>query len=74
VLGALRAAKLLTSAVLRHRSENTLLTVSLAAVVLVVFSSIAVLQVETAAWSNIKTVDDALWWAIVAITTVGYGD
>ena len=49
VLRALRAAKLLTSAVLRHRSENTLLTISLAAVVLVVFSSIAVLQFETAA-------------------------
>ncbi len=42
---------------------------------LVVFASIAVLQFEASqSAGNIKTADDALWWAVTTITTVGYGD
>jgi len=44
------------------------------AFVLIVFSSITILNCETAPESNIKTASDALWWSFVTITTVGYGD
>lgn len=41
---------------------------------LVIFSSIAILNVETALDANIKTAGDALWWAASTVTTAGYGD
>ena len=40
----------------------------------VIFSSIAILEFENEVNSNIKTAEDAIWWSYVTITTVGYGD
>ena len=74
VLRALRAAKVLAALVLRHRAGNTFIAASLVALLLIVFSSIAILHVERTAESNIKSAEDAIWWAFVTITTVGYGD
>jgi len=41
---------------------------------LIVFCSIAMLHFETVPGSNIKTAEDAIWWAFATVTTVGYGD
>jgi voltage-gated potassium channel len=41
---------------------------------MMIFSSIAVLNFETAPKSNIKDPEDALWWAFTTVSTVGYGD
>ena len=74
VLRGLRATKLLASLVLRRRAQNAALACSLVALLLVVFCSIAVLHFEAEPESNIKTAEDAIWWAFATITTVGYGD
>jgi voltage-gated potassium channel len=61
--------------VLDNRSQYAVLvTVTLAAIVLMV-ASILELQFEVGApGANITTGGTALWWGIVTITTVGYGD
>jgi len=74
VLRGLRATRLLASVVLRRRAQNTFLAASLIALLLIIFCSIAVLHFETDPSSNIRTAEDALWWSVTTITTVGYGD
>ena len=75
VLRGLRATRSLSVLILKRRAENTFLAVSLVALLVLVFCSIAVLHFESdEPSSNIKTAEDAVWWAVATITTVGYGD
>jgi voltage-gated potassium channel len=60
--------------IFKNRAQGAFTTVSVLAVLLILFSSIAILEVETAPDSNIRTAEDALWWTYVTFTTVGYGD
>jgi len=75
LLRAFRSTKILLAFLFRKRAKNTLLSVALITMILLIFSSIALVTFESNdPNSNIKTPMDAIWWGFVTITTVGYGD
>lgn len=74
IVRAFRSTKKLIIHIFANKVQGALTSVSILAILLIIFSSIAILQVETDPNSNIKTAEDAIWWAYVTITTVGYGD
>lgn len=74
ILRAFRSTKHLITHVFKNKAHGAFTTVCILAVILIIFSSISILQFETDSNSNIKTAEDALWWSYVTITTVGYGD
>ncbi len=74
VLRGVRAARAMTTLFLEQRAQSGILAAGLIAVVLIIVASLAVLMFEAGAEGNIRTAEDALWWSVTTITTVGYGD
>jgi voltage-gated potassium channel Kch len=65
----------LVRAFVTDRAGNALLTVVFLVICVLEFGSLAVLSAEKSSPNaNITNASDAIWWAYVTITTVGYGD
>jgi voltage-gated potassium channel len=75
LLGRLaRLARVLLATSKLRRLAARLGKVSLIAGVVVVFASLAAYYAERSTNHEFATVGDSLWWGIVTLTTVGYGD
>lgn len=60
---------------LKDRAGSALLTLLLVAILVLEFGSLAMLGIERSApGANITTASDALWYIVVTMSTVGYGD
>jgi voltage-gated potassium channel len=74
VIRGIKATRFLASLIFQNRARNALLAGSFVAVVVIFSCSFAILQFEGAHGGNITTAEDAVWWSICTVTTVGYGD
>ena len=74
LLRGLRSLQRVLRLFFEHRTRGGIASVGLTMFLLITFSSVAILICEQGPVTNIKTAEDALWWSVTTITTVGYGD
>lgn len=74
VLRAIRSVKVIIAMIFYNKIKGAIVSLLLLAVLLIVFSAIGVMIYEVGPGTNIHNGNDALWWAVTTITSVGYGD
>jgi voltage-gated potassium channel len=74
LLREVRVGQRVVSLILPNKPKSALTSILLTSILLVTFSSVAILITEDRPGSNIKTAEDAVWWSVSTMTTVGYGD
>jgi voltage-gated potassium channel len=74
VLRTFRSTKILVTYLFKSKIKGTMMSVFIITLLIVIAASVSILIVEKDPCSNIKTAEDAIWWTMETITTVGYGD
>lgn len=74
VLRAVRAVRMIALTFSESRAHGTALITGLACFFLLFIGSAAILIFEQPVNDNISDAGQAMWWAVVTMTTVGYGD
>jgi voltage-gated potassium channel len=74
LLRGVRSVHRVLTLVLENKMQGGAVSLALMAFLLVTFSSVSILVCESQDGANIKSAEDAVWWSIATVTTVGYGD
>lgn len=74
VIRAFKSTNQLLHHLFKNKAEGALTSVVSISVLLVIFSAIAILEVETVPHANIKTAEDAIYWSYTTLLSSGYGD
>ena len=74
VVRAIKSVRTIAVFVKSQRAQSAFLAAILVSLFMLTAASIAILKVETAPDSTIRTAQDAMWWAISTIATVGSND
>ena len=74
IVRAFKTSKHLLNHIFKNKAEGTLTSVITISILLVIFSAIAILEVEIGTNGNIKTAEDAIWWSFSTLLNSGYGD
>ncbi|MEI6972950.1 MAG: ion transporter [bacterium] len=75
ILRGIRSTRQILKYLFENRAHGTFASVAMISFVVMIFSSIVILNCEAPVeGSNIKTANDALWWSVATMATVGYGD
>jgi voltage-gated potassium channel len=74
LLRGVRVGHRIISLILQNRAKSAFASILLTSILLITVSSVAILIAEDEPSGNIKTAEDAVWWSVTTMTTVGYGD
>lgn len=75
VIRLIRTSRSIIIPLLKQKNQTTFASLLVAMVLILSISSVMILLVESGVkGANIHTAQQAVWWSIVTISTVGYGD
>jgi voltage-gated potassium channel len=74
LLRGVQSLRRLVGVLFGRSQQGGVTSVGMIMFLLIVLSSVGILWFERVEGANIRTADDAVWWSVTTVTTVGYGD